>query len=116
MSEIFLLSATYEMFIEHNGALRPVRIEIFKEIACENIFRARIWDQNTYNLHPTLANIAEEGGLKNELMSCDEVNREITNIIAEDISLIKGKEYSSEEEFVKYVKSLVDAYQEQFGE
>jgi len=111
MNTMFSLSATYEMLLEFKDTSRPVRIEVFRSAENENIFRARVWDQNTYNLYPTFANIESEGGLQNKMLSCDELNREITTIVAEDPTLISGKEYSSEEAFVKYVESLVLAYQ-----
>ena len=99
------------MLLELNDTSRPVRIEVFHSIENKNVFRARIWDQTTYNLYPTLANIEKEGGLQNKMISCDELNREITIMLAEDTTLITGKEYASEKEFVEHVKSLILAYQ-----
>ncbi len=116
MSNIFKLSNTYEMLLEFKDTSRPVRIEIFCDIENSNLFRARIWDQNTYNLYPTMLNIDEEGGLKNNMYSCDEINREITLTIAEQPTLITGKKYSNEEEFLKYVQSLVVNYQTRLNE
>ena len=58
----------------------------------------------------------EEGGLKNNMYSCDEINREITLTIVEQPTLITGKEYSNEEEFLKYVQSLVIKYQTMLNE
>ena len=116
MSNIFKLSNTYEMLLKFKDTSRPVRIEIFCGIENPNLFRARVWDQNTYNLYPTMLNIDEEGGLKNKMYSCDEINREITLTIADEATLISGKEYSSEEVFLNYVQSLVMNYQAMLNE
>jgi len=115
MNDLFTLSTTYELLLDFNDTSRPVRIEVFRSIENPNIYRARVWDQNTYNLYPTFANIDSKDGLQNKMLSCDEINREITTIVAEDPSLITGKEYPAEEEFVEYVKSLVLAYQATFS-
>ena len=104
------------MLLEFKDTSRPVRIEIFCDTENPNLFRARVWDQNTYNLYPTMLNIDEEGGLKNKMYSCDEINREITLTIAEDPALIRGKEYSNEEEFLNYLQSLVIKYQTMLNE
>ena len=111
MNNLFTLSTTYELLLEFKDTSRPVRIEVFRSVENPNIYRARVWDQNTYNLYPTFVNIDSEDGLQNKMLSCDEVNREITNIVAKEPTLITGKEYPGEKEFVEYVKSLVLAYQ-----
>ncbi|MDH5178048.1 MAG: hypothetical protein OEZ39_16210 [Gammaproteobacteria bacterium] len=110
MDESFKLSNTYEMLLEFKDVSRVIRIDVFHGIENGSLYRARVWDQTTYNLYPTFANIAKEGGLKNEMYSCDEINREITTIIAEEPTLITGKVYSSESEFLEYIKGLIGKY------
>jgi len=112
MDELFKLSNTYEMLLEFKDVSRMIRVEIFHSTGNDSLYRARIWDQTTYNLYPTFLNIAEDGGLKNEMYSCDEINREITTIIAEEPTLITGKVYSSENDFLEYIKVLIGKYHE----
>jgi len=116
MSELFKLQSTYEMIIAFSTNTRPVPIEVFRSTENEKKLRARVWDQNTYNLYPTFANIPEEGGLENRLMSCDEVNREITTLLAEDPEMIYGKEWESEEQFITHIKDLISKYQATLNE
>ena len=49
------------------------------------------------------------------MFSCDAVNREITNIIAEESIFITGKEYLSENEVLEYLTELISMYHEMFG-
>ncbi len=111
MNELYKLQSTYELILEFATNTRPVRIEVFRSTKNDKKLRARVWDQNTYNLYPTFANIPEEGGLENKLMSCDEVNREITTLVAEDPELIVGKEWESEDKFIAHIKGLILKYQ-----
>ena len=113
---MFKLLNTYELLVDFNSTSRPIRIEVFRNVENKNIFRARVWDQATYNLYPTFANIDPEGGIKNEMFSCDHINQEITVTIAKDSTLITGKEYSSEAAFVEYIKELINEYQAQLSE
>ncbi len=102
------------MLLEIGSATRPVRKEIFRSIENVNYFRARIWDQCTYDLYPTFLNIDLENNKK--IYSSDELNREITLTVAEESNLITGKEYSNEEEFLKYIKSLIIKYRNTLSE
>jgi len=112
MSEYFKLKSTYEVFLEFSQNTRPIRIEIFYSIKNNKKLRARVWDQNTYNLYPTFANISEEEGLKNKLLSCDDINREITMILSDEPNdLVWGKEWDSEEKYLSYIKELLNEYQ-----
>ena len=110
MSKLFELSNTYEMLLDFGSTTRPIRIEIFRGIENINLFRARIWDQCTYNLFPTFLNIDLDS--KKKIYSSDEINREITLTIAEEPNFITGKEYLNEKEFLKYIKSLIIKYQD----
>lgn len=112
--ELFKLTSTYEVLLELGGTLRPVRVEIFRSEENPRKLRARIWDQNTYNLYPTFANIRPEGGLENRLMSCDELNREISTNVAEDPEILLGREWESEEVFLNHIKDAISRYQTTF--
>lgn len=117
MREYFILKSTYETILEFSTNTRPVRIEIFQSTDNVKKYRARVWDQHTYNLYPTFANIKKEGGLENRMMSCDEVNREITTLLSEDPNdLFWGKEWESEEQFLSYLKELVSKYHESLSD
>jgi len=75
-----------------------------------------VWDQNTYNLYPTFANGPDFGAMENKLWSSDELNREITHLLSEDPEdLAYGKEWESEEEYLTYLKVLVNRYYELFS-
>lgn len=113
MNHTFKLKNTYEIFIDVSGTKRPIRVEIFESIQDEGFFRARVWDQITYNLYPTMANILPEGGIENMLFSCDEINREVTIMVADDPYFILGKAYKNENEFLRYVTSLVKKYEQE---
>lgn len=113
--ELFKLSSTYEVLVEFGGAVRPVRIEILVSIDNPRKLRARVWEQNTYNLYPTFANIGPEGGLENRLMSCDELNREISMSVAEEPEMLLGREWESEEVFLDHIKDAILRYQSTLG-
>jgi len=113
MNEYFLLQSTYDIVLEFSTNIRSVRIEILRSTENPKKFRTRVWDQNTYNLYPTFANMPKEGGITNKMMSCDEINREITTLLsAEDdpSDLIFGKEWESEEELLLHLKGLIQKY------
>jgi len=113
---MFKLQSTFELLLNFNDTTRPIRIEVFSMTDNPKIYRARVWDQNTYDLYPTFLNMPQDNGEQRKMYSSDEVNREITNIVAEDISLITGKEYPNEEAFVEYVNGLVIDYHETFND
>jgi len=54
---LFELRNTYEMLLEFGSIARPVRIEIFRCIENQKLYRARIWDQCIYDLYPTFLNL-----------------------------------------------------------
>ena len=113
MSEYFKLISTYDVVLEFSTNTRPVRIEILQSTENPKKFRARAWDQITYNLYPTFANMSDDGGIENRLWSSDEINREITVLLSEDpADLIWGKEWDSEQDYLSYLKGLVSRYHE----
>ena len=116
MNETFLLKSTYEYVIEFKMNTRPIRIEIFLSLENNKKYRVRVWDQNTYNLYPTFANMPPGGGIENKMMSCDEVNREITTLVAETPEVILGMEWESEASFLNYLKKAIDKYREKLDE
>lgn len=109
--ELFELASTYEVLLDIGHAIKPVRIEIFHGIENTRKLRARIWEQNTYNLYPTFANIRPEGGLENRLMSCDQVNTEISALVAEAPDILLGRELDSEEAFLQHIQEFIMQYQ-----
>ena len=112
MSEYFILQSIYEVVLEFSTNTRPVRIEIFRRVDNEKKLRARVWDQTTYNLYATFANMSKEGGLTNSMMSCDDMNREITTILSDDPDdLFWGKEWDSEARYLSHLKTLIQNYQ-----
>ena len=111
MIEYFKLKSTYDVVLEFSTNVRPIRIEILRSTVNSRKYRARVWDQHTYNLYPTYANMKNDGGIENKMWSCDEVDREITTIISDDpAELVYGKEWNSEDEFLLYLKDLVNRY------
>lgn len=117
ISEYFILLSTYEAIFKFSTNTRPIRIEIFRSTENHKKYRARVWDQNTYNLYPTFANIKKEGGLENRMMSCDEVNREITTLLSENqFDVFWGKEWDSEDQYLSYLKKLIEKYHETLNE
>lgn len=116
MMELFELTSVYEVLLETGGTIRPVRIEIFRSRDNETKLRARIWEQNTYNLYPTFANIPPQGGLENRFMSCDQLNREISDLIAETPDIILGHEWDSEDALLEYLQESLSRYQSMLGD
>ena len=112
MSTYFTLANTYEQLCELGNTIRPLRVEIFRSLEKPNVFRARIWEQTTYNLYPIWANIFEGEGLQNRMLSCDELNREITGLVADEPDIITGKECESEAAFFAHLKTLTTRYLE----
>lgn len=109
---MYKLISTYELFVSLSGADRLLRIEVFNSVENNTIFRARIWLQNTYNLYPTFMNLSEDGKNLQKFHSSDEMNMEITSLIANDPSFITGNEYGDEREFLDFVISLVNDFKE----
>ncbi len=107
---LFKLTSTYEHFLPVGNNSQLVRIEIFRSAADLNIYRARIWIQNTYNLYPTFMNTSNEGGDLHCLHSSDQLNSDITSVVAEDPSLITGIQFENENQFLAYVNILLENY------
>ena len=101
------LTSTYEFMFDSGVGDRPVRIEIFKSTDEADVYRARVWMINTYNLYPALLNTAANGKDLHQVHSADQINMDITNLIAEQPDILFGKQYPSEEEFLEYVKTRV---------
>jgi len=106
---LYKLISTYELLLELGSTERPVRIEIF-QLPDGKRFRARVWVQNTYNLYPTLININEKGDDLHAVHSSDDLNQEITSLILEDPELIRGKEFNSEDEVLRYVEERINSF------
>lgn len=111
--EFFKQTSTYEVFLPVGGSSQLLRIEIFKSTTDANIFRARIWMQSTYNLYPTFMNIADDGSDLHRIHSSDQLNSEITSAVADDPSLMTGKRYDNEDQFLEYLTTLLRSYQDQ---
>jgi hypothetical protein len=111
-NDLFKLISTYELVLTLNDAERPVRIEVFSSASNNQIYRARVWVQNTYNLYPTFLNIGEHGEDLHKMHSSDQLDTDITTIIAEDPDLITGKRYGNEQAFLDYLKTRVMYYQD----
>jgi len=115
MSEYYKLQSTYTVLLKFSTNTRPLRIEIYRNIENSKKYRARVWDQNTYNLYPTFANFGNDGGVDNRLMSSDTIDREITILLSDDPDdLYFGREWESEEDYLNYLKGLVSKYHETF--
>jgi len=113
MTEFYKLISTYDVVLEFSTNTRPVRIEILRSIDNDKKLRARVWDQITYDLNSTFASFEKANGEKSYIYSSDEVNREITTILSGDessIDLFFGKEWESEQDFLKYLKELLNEY------
>ena len=109
--EFFKQTSTYEVFVPVGDSNQLLRVEIFKSNTDANIFRARIWVQSTYNLYPTFLNISDDGSDLHLIHSSDQLNSEITPAVANDPSLITGKRYDDEDQFLTYLTTLLTNYQ-----
>ena len=117
MNEYYKLLSTYDVMLEFSTNSRNLRIEILESVETKNKFKARVWDLTTYNLYPTFANIAKEGGIENKIFSCDEMNRDVTNLLpgGDPETLILGKVWDSEKQFLTHIKELVSNYHSELG-
>ena len=109
--DFFKLKSTYELMVELNGVVRPVRIEIFELISKDNFFRVRAWVQSVYNLYPAFLNTDNQGNDLHSIHSSDSLNLEITDLIADDPRLITGDLYDDEYELLKHIKGRISDYQ-----
>lgn len=117
MDEFFKLISTYDVVMKFSTNVRPIRIEILQSTENPKKLRASVWDQNTYDLYPTFANMNNDQGAESKLWSSDELNREITTLLSEDPNdLFWGKEWDSESDLLNYIKSLIKNYNELFSE
>ena len=110
-SDFFRLVSTYELMLTLGSMDRPVRIEVFRSLSDTQLYRARVWAQNTYNLYPTFLNTGQKGEDLRKVHSSDQIDADITSVLAEEPDLLTGKHYRSEEEFLAYVKTRVADYQ-----
>ena len=110
-SGLFKLISTYEIILHLNKTDRPDRFEVFRSLADDSIYRARVWVQNTYNLYPTSLNINDKGDDLHRMHSCDELAQEITLAIAGNPDFITGKKYTDEQAFVDYILSRIKSYE-----
>src|SRR5687768_1064715 len=78
-TELFLLTTTYETFIDNDGATRPIRIEIFVSTSVKKKYRARLWSSNTYDMYPWEFN--SRRGLTASNYSSDEICFELTSSV-----------------------------------
>ncbi|MFN8756754.1 MAG: hypothetical protein ACK5YB_14585 [Burkholderiales bacterium] len=100
---LFRLSGTYEAFVGSEGSQRLVRIEVLVSLKDHEIYRARVWVQSTYNLYPTFLNLGKDGADLKQVHSSDQLNAEITSLIADDPSWATGIACSSEQAFLDQV-------------
>lgn len=110
MSSVFTLVSTYELLLDAGETVRPFRIEVFQSRDDKGVFHGRVWQQTTYNLYHTFSNISAGEGIQNRLLSCDEINREVTSLVADSVEFITGKKCESQEEFLEHALALLQAY------
>jgi hypothetical protein len=112
---LFRLVSTYELFLPPGTTERLVRIEVLQSLSDNDVYRARVWLQTTYNIYPTFLNTGGKGEDLHNTHSSDQLNAEITTLIAESHDLLTGKRCTSEKDFADYVSSRVMQYKELFG-
>lgn len=109
-NKLFKLKSTYELILSQGDESQLVRIEIFALIEDSNYFKARVWFKNTYNLYPMVVNTGPNGEDLHRIHSSDDINTEITSMIAEEESFMLGKHYENEEEFLNYISNRVKEF------
>lgn len=105
--EIFHLVESYEFFIEYARDKKLVRVEIFESLGKRGLFRTRAWIQNTYNLYPTFVNMGAHGDDLRQVHSSDQLNMEITTLVAETPDWITGVHMSDKESFLTRIQQRV---------
>jgi len=106
----FQLTSTHEFFLEFESDEKLVRVEIFSATNERNIFRTRVWLQNTYNLYPTFLNVGPKGEDLKLIHSCDQLNTDITVLIAASPDWITGVFCAAESDFLVMVASKVEQH------
>lgn len=94
--KIFQLLEVYEFFANPDGKNNLVRIEIFEASDESCLFRARIWLQTTYDLHPTFISPHKDDA---RVFSSDQLNQDITLLLADDPSWLTGCRFTNKKIF-----------------
>jgi len=111
--KLYRLASVYEFDKKIDNSFDSVRIEIFEEIGNEKIRRVRVSAKRVYKLLPFLSDNGEE--LENQMHSSDLLSIDISNIVIDDLSLLKGK-IIEESEMLKSVIDSVNKLSENFNE
>jgi hypothetical protein len=108
---LFKLTSVYEYFLPAKDQPdKLVRLEIFNSVEETDIYRVRVWLQNTYNLYPTLINIDSQGNDLMSIHSSDDLNQDITSIVFSDGEIILGKRFSDEDSLINHAKDNIDIF------
>lgn len=111
--KLFRLSEVYEFYADPVEHEKLVRIEIFKSMDASCSLRTRVWLQNTYNLYPTFINCEERS--HDNIYSSDQINQEITLLVATSPDWLTGVEISDEKIFFNEIYSSVCKFFEEQG-
>jgi hypothetical protein len=116
MNNLFRLISTYELFFPPGSTERLVRIDVLQSVSDNKMYRARVWRQTTYNLYPTFLNTGNKGEDLRHTHSSDQLDTDITILIAESPDLLTGVRCESEQDFIKYLISRVMQCKELSGQ
>jgi hypothetical protein len=109
-NELFRLLSTYEFLGHNNDVQLSFRIEVFESLDIPKNYRARVWTSNFYNLYPTFLNTDKTGNDLHHMHSSDQLNIDITCIVADDPEILIGKVFENELSVVNYMRSLILKY------
>ncbi len=107
---LYKLLSTYEYSHAYNNVEVPIRIEVLKSVDKDGIYRARVWALNTYNLYPSQVNTGDTGEDLQQMHSADQVNQDITTLIADDVEILTGKSFKNEGEVLRYIQNKLTSY------
>jgi Arc/MetJ family transcription regulator len=109
---IFRLIESYEFFLEQSADKRLIRVEVLEATNDNQLFRARVWLQNTYNLYPTFLNLGASGEDLKQVHSSDQISTEISTLIADEPEWLTGIRCKNAKEFLDSILTRVIAHLE----
>lgn len=107
---LFKLLSVYEITVLDQNIGRPVRIEILQSSENASIYRPRVWVKNTYNVYPMTVNTGSKGEDLHQMHSSDDLNNDISLLIAEDETFYRGKSFDNEEQVLEYTLKRVSDF------
>lgn len=107
---LFELLACYELVWPDSRVYPPLRFEVLRAVDDASLYRARVWLKTRYNVYPSSMNTGSDGGDLRRVHSADELNAEITSLLADDSAFFTGMRFATQDAFVGYLRSKLESF------